>query len=90
LKTGSRGCFLFDREGVTGVSGFQCDPVMSATRCDDAFAGAFAASLGSGDDVSVAVKFASAAGAVASRKFSGQDTMPSKEEIIELLQNESD
>jgi ribokinase len=63
---------------------------MSATRCDDAFAGAFAASLGSGDDVSVAVKFASAAGAVASRKFSGQDTMPSKEEIIELLQNESD
>lgn len=90
LKTGSRGCFLFDRDGVTSVAGFGCEHVMNATRCDDAFAGAFAASLGAGDEVRDAVKFASAAGAVASRKFGSQSTMPSKEEIIELLQNESD
>ena len=90
LMTGSRGCFLFDRACVSSVSGFGCDPVMNAGRCDDAFAGAFAASLGSGDEVRDAVKFASAAGAVASRKFGSQSTMPSKEEIIELLQNESD
>lgn len=90
VRTDSRGCFLFDRDGVTSVAGFVCDHAMNASRCDDAFAGAFAASVGAGDGVVDAVKFASAAGAVASRKFGSQSTMPSKEDIIELLQNESD
>ena len=40
------------------------------------------------DDVREAVKFASAAGALACTKFGSIEALPSKAEIIELLQKE--
>lgn len=90
LKTGTHGYFLFDRDGVTGIPSFESEHVFSESCLDDAFAGAFTASLGAGDDSREAAKFAAAAAAVASSKSSSQDTMPTKEEIIELLQRKSD
>ncbi len=90
LKTGTHGYFLFDRDGVTSFPSFESEHVFNESCSDDAFAGAFTASLGAGDDVRDAVKFAAAAAAVASCKVSSQDTMPTKDEIIELLQRESD
>ena len=40
-----------------------------------------------GDDLRKAVKFASAAGALACTKFGAVDAMPTNAEIIELMQN---
>ncbi|MBW8035148.1 MAG: hypothetical protein FVQ79_05820 [Planctomycetes bacterium] len=90
LTTGTHGYFLFDRDGVTSFPSFESEHVFNESCSDDAFAGAFTASLGAGDTAREAVKFAAAAVAVASSKCSSQDTMPTKDEIIELLQRKSD
>ena len=55
--------------------------------CGDAFDGALAASCAVGDEIRKAVKFASAAGALACTKFGAQEALPKKEEILELLQD---
>ena len=54
----------------------------------DAFAGALAAYCAVKDDVREAVKFASAAGALACTKFGPIEALPTRAEIIELLQKE--
>jgi sugar/nucleoside kinase (ribokinase family) len=41
-----------------------------------------------GDDIRKAVKFASAAGALACTKFGAIEALPAKAEIIELLQKD--
>jgi sugar/nucleoside kinase (ribokinase family) len=54
----------------------------------DAFAGALAAYYAVEEDIRGAAKFASAAGALACTKFGSLEAMPTKAEIIELLQKE--
>ena len=61
---------------------------MVTTGSLDAFAGALAASCAVGDDIRRAVKFASAAWALACTKFGSIETMPKKAEIIQLLQRD--
>lgn len=89
VKIGSRGTLLIDRQGSTHIPAFDLD-VLDQSASDEAFAGALAASFGSGDEPKKAVRFASAAGALAASKFGSQDTLPTKEEIIELLQKQPD
>jgi ribokinase len=52
----------------------------------DAFAGALAACYAVSGDIREAAKFASAAGALACTKFGSIESLPTKAEIIELLQ----
>ena len=85
IKMGSRGVFLADRADTTHIPWFDLD-VVDHTACGDAFAGALAASCGSGDDPRSAVKFACAAASLCQAKFGAQDSLPKKEKIIELLQ----
>lgn len=85
IKMGKRGCVIVDRTGAAHVPAF-CVELVDHTGCGDAFAGALAASIGVGDEISGAVRFASAAGALACTKFGAQEALPKKEEIIELLQ----
>jgi ribokinase len=54
----------------------------------DAFAGALAAYYAVKNDIREAVKFASAAGALACTKFGSIESLPTKDEIIQLLQKE--
>jgi len=75
------------RDGADQVPAFDVELVDQAGR-GDAFAGALAASCAVGDDIRQAVKFASAAGALACSKFGSVEAMPTKAEIIELLQKE--
>jgi sugar/nucleoside kinase (ribokinase family) len=58
------------------------------TGSGDAFAGALAAYCGVKHDLRAAVKFASAAGALVCTKFGAIEALPSKADIIQLLQNE--
>jgi ribokinase len=85
IKLGKRGALVVDREGATHIPAFEVKFV-DHTACGDAFDGALAASCAVGDEIRKAVKFASAAGALACSKFGGQEALPKKEEIIELLQ----
>jgi len=53
-----------------------------------AFAGALAAYCAVKDDIREGVKFASAAGALVCTKFGGIEALPSKADIIQMLQRE--
>jgi ribokinase len=94
IKLGRRGALVVDREGATHIPPFEVKFV-DRTCCGDAFDGALAASCAVGsargcltaDEIRKAVKFASAAGALACTKFGGQEALPKKEEILELLQD---
>ena len=87
ITMGKRGCMVVDRDGADQIPAFDVELVDQTGR-GDAFAGALAASCAVGDDIRQAVKFASAAGALACSKFGSIEAMPTKAEIIELLQKE--
>ena len=89
MKLGARGALVIDRNGTEHISPFNVNFVDHA-GCSDAFAGALAACSAVGDDIRDAVRFASAAGALACSKFGAQEALPQKNEIIELLQKQSD
>jgi ribokinase len=87
ITMGRRGCMVVDRNGADHIPSFEVKLVDQTGR-GDAFAGALAACCAVGDDLRKAVKFASAAGALTCTKFGSIEALPSKAEIIELLQKE--
>jgi len=87
ITMGKRGCMVIDRNGADHIPAFEVKLVDQAGR-GDAFAGALAAYYAVKNDVREAVKFASAAGALACTKFGSIEALPTKEEIIQLLQKE--
>jgi ribokinase len=87
ITMGRRGCMVVDRNGADHIPAFEVELVDQTAR-GDAFAGALAAYCAVKDDIQEAVKFASAAGALACTKFGSMEALPTKAEIIELLQKE--
>jgi ribokinase len=87
ITMGKRGCMVVDRNSADQIPAFEVDLVDHAGS-GDAFAGALAAYCAVENDVRAAVKFASAAGALACTKFGSVESLPTKAEIIELLQKE--
>lgn len=87
ITMGKRGCMVVDRKSADHIPAFEVELVDQTCR-GDAFAGALAAYCAVKDDVREAVKFASAAGALACTKFGLIEALPTKAEIIELLQKE--
>jgi ribokinase len=87
ITMGKRGCMVVDRNSADHIPAFGVELVDQTGR-GDAFAGALAACCAVGDDLRKAVKFASAAGALTCTKFGSIEALPSKAEIIELLQKE--
>lgn len=87
ITMGRRGCMVVDRKSADHIHAFEVE-LVDQTGKGDAFAGALAAYCAVEDDVRGAVKFASAAGALACTKFGSIEAMPTKAEIIELLQKQ--
>ncbi|MCK4753177.1 MAG: ribokinase [Planctomycetes bacterium] len=87
ITMGKRGCMVVDRTGADHIPAFEVELVDQTGR-GDAFAGALAACCTVEDDLRKAAKFASAAGALACTKFGSIEVLPTKAEIIELLQKE--
>jgi len=87
ITMGKRGCMVVDRKGADHIPAFEVELVDQTAR-GDAFAGALAAYCAVSDDIRQAVKFAAAAGALACTKFGSIEALPTKAEIIELLQKE--
>ena len=90
LKMGARGFFIVERSGTRQVPSLEGEGVLNHTNGCDAFAGALAASCGAGDELAIAVKFASAAATIAAGKMDSHEALASKEEIIQLLLNQPD
>jgi len=87
ITMGRRGCMVVDRNSADHIPAFEIE-LVDHTGTGDAFAGAMAACYAVNKDVREAVKFASAAGALACTKFGSIEALPTKAEIIELLQKE--
>jgi len=87
ITMGKRGCMVVDRAGADHIPAFDVE-LADHTGSGDAFAGALAACCAVGDDIRKAVKFASAAGALACTRFGAIEALPNKAEIIELLQKD--
>ena len=87
ITMGKRGCLVVDRDGTDHIPAFEIE-LVDHTGTGDAFAGALAACYATENDIRKAVKFASAAGALACTKFGSIEALPTKAEIIELLQKE--
>lgn len=85
ITMGKRGCMVVDRNNADHVPAFEIEPVDNTGR-GDAFAGALAAYYAVKRDIKGAVQFASAAGALACTKFGSLEALPTKADIIELLQ----
>lgn len=85
IKMAKRGCVVVDRNSAQHIPAFPVE-LVDHTCCADAFAGALAAAIAAGDAPVEAARFASAAGALACSKFGAQESLPAKNEIIELLQ----
>ena len=90
IRSGLRGSFIIDRNGTEQVCGFEGECCGHHSICDDAFAGALAASFGAGDEPQKAIKFAEAASSIAAGRLGEQDRFVTKEEIIQLLINQPD
>lgn len=89
ITMGKRGCVIVDRTGAKHIPAFEIELIDQTAR-GDAFAGALAACYAAKNDLTEAVKFAAAAGALACTKFGAIEAMPTKAEIIELLQKQED
>jgi len=87
ITMGRRGCLVVDRSGADHVPAFGID-LLDRSGSGDAFAGALAAYCGVRHDLREAVKFASAAGALVCTKLGAVEALPTKAEIIQLLQRE--
>jgi ribokinase len=87
ITMGRRGCMVVDRDGADHIPAFDVD-LVDQTGSGDAFAGALAAYYTVKNNVREAAKFASAAGALACTKFGSIEAMPTRAEIIQLLQRE--
>ena len=87
ITMGRRGCMVVDRNSADHIPAFEIELVDHTGR-GDAFAGALAAYCAVENDVRAAVKFAAAAGALACTKFGSIEALPTKADIIEILQKE--
>ncbi|MHC4271011.1 MAG: PfkB family carbohydrate kinase [Planctomycetota bacterium] len=85
ITMGKRGCMVVDRNGADHIPAFQVELVNKTAR-GDAFAAALASYCAIKDNIREAAKFAAAAGALTCTKFGSIEALPTKQEIIELLQ----
>lgn len=81
---GSAGALIGQNGSVTKIPAFPVDAV-DTTGAGDAFSGALACELAGGASIEQAVRFASAAGALATTAFGAQGATPTREVIERFL-----
>jgi ribokinase len=85
LKLGSRGSIVVTADGqIARVPAYKVD-IVDTTGAGDAFTGALAVAIATGQDLPAAAKFANAAGALACTKLGAQSAMPTSDEIRMLM-----
>ena len=84
LTMGKRGSVLVTAEGLTRVKGVKVKAI-DPTGAGDAFCGALAVAIASGEDLKEAVSYANCAGALATTRIGAQEALPTKEELEDFI-----
>jgi len=86
IKMGSKGAYYAEKDGVSGfISAFRVQSV-DTVAAGDAFNGALAVGLDGGLNFVEAVRWGTAAGALATTRHGAQPSMPTRAELDVLLQ----
>ena len=80
VTLGAEGASVHRTDGITHVDAFAVD-VVDTTAAGDACCGALCARLAAGDDVDTALRFAMAAGALATTVAGAVPSLPRRAEI---------
>jgi len=86
VTLGASGLLVATRNDRTVLKGFPVEAV-DTTAAGDAFAGALAARLAEGTDLIMAARFANAAAAVAVTRLGAQPSIPTRDEIANMLRS---
>ncbi|MGY4707590.1 ribokinase [Candidatus Bipolaricaulota sp. J31] len=84
VTLGERGALVVSPDGEAHVPPFPVDPV-DTTAAGDAFNGALAVALAEGMEMEAAVRFACAAGALATTVLGAQPSLPRRDQVEALL-----
>ncbi len=82
VTLGDQGSVIADKYGVRLVHALPVEAVDS-TAAGDCFCGALAVALGEGEDLDIAVKFASSAAAISVTRMGAQPSLPARAEVGE-------
>ena len=85
VKLGDRGAVYVSGDSAAGHAAPFDVKAVDTVAAGDAFGGALAVALAEGKELSAAIRFASAAGAVAVTRPGAQTAMPSRDEVETLL-----
>jgi len=86
VTLGANGALLVTKEQVTNIPTFKVD-VVDTTAAGDAFIGGLAAALLKDKPLEEAVRYGNASGALAATKFGAQPSLPTADEVEQLLKN---
>jgi ribokinase len=84
VTLGSNGALLVTEESVKHIPTFNLN-VVDTTAAGDAFIGGLAAALLKGKSLEEAVRYGNASGALATTKFGAQPSLPTAEDVENLL-----
>lgn len=84
VTLGEQGALLVDNTGVIQAEALPV-AVIDTTAAGDAFVGAFAVAIAGGETVAEALRWANAAGALATMRLGAQPSLPTKAALLELL-----
>jgi ribokinase len=84
MTMGSHGALLITNEAFTRFPAFPIDPV-DTTAAGDAFVASFAVALAEGKSPQEAVRYGTAAGALACTKLGAQPSLPNRSELENML-----
>ncbi len=84
ITMGDRGAMLATKGKVERYPAFEVKPV-DTTAAGDAFVGGFGLAWAEGKSLSEAIRFGSAAGALATTRLGAQPSLPTRQEVEEML-----
>lgn len=84
VTLGEKGAMLIIPEKIQHIPAFKID-VIDTTAAGDAFIGGLAAALLKGKSLQEAVRYGNASGALAATKFGAQPSLPTQDEVKQLL-----
>lgn len=85
IKQGARGAFVYDGKHYYMIPAIKADKVVDTTAAGDAFTAAMTLEYLRSGDVKEATKYGCAAGAIAVSRMGASTSVPTEEEVRELL-----
>ena len=85
IKQGARGAFIYDGKHYSMIPSYRPDKVVDSTAAGDAFTAALTYEYLDSGDIVLAVKYATAAGAVTVSKPGAASSVPTESEILDFI-----